>query len=194
VDGDTLRIGVGGAEETVRLIGVDTPETVDPRRPVERFGKEASEFTRRLAEGKRVELREEIGGRNRDRYGRLLRYVYLEDGTLVNAEIIRRGYGHAYVRFPFSKMDEFLALQRQAREQGRGLWAGEEDAAAARDARQPAAAREPRVYVTREGSQYHRAGCRHLSRSMIPMELKEAARRYAPCGVCRPPVAESLAR
>jgi micrococcal nuclease len=206
VDGDTFKIESGSSEDTVRLIGVDTPETVDPRRPVQHFGKEASEFTRRLVEGKRVALRGETGGQNRDKYDRLLRYVYLEDGTLVNAEIIRQGYGHAYIKYPFSKMEEFIALERQAREQGRGLWSDEEDAeaepglaraptpapaptegVAPREEKPAAAAQEQTVYVTRTGSKYHQTGCRYLSKGMIPIELKEAAQRYGPCSVCRPP-------
>ncbi len=96
VDGDTIIVeGVG----RVRLIGVDTPETVHPNRPVEFFGKDASAFAKRLLEGKRVRL--EYDQERQDRYGRALAYVYLADGTFVNAEIIRRGYGHAYTRFPF---------------------------------------------------------------------------------------------
>jgi micrococcal nuclease len=118
VDGDTLELDGG---ERVRLIGVDTPETVDPRRPVQYFGKEASAFTRRLAQGKTVRL--EYDQDTRDRYNRTLAYVYLPDGTLLNAELIRQGYGHAYTRFPFRYQEQFLALEREAREQGRGLWA-----------------------------------------------------------------------
>ena len=117
VDGDTLALDGG---EKIRLIGVDTPESVDPRRPVERFGKEASAFTRRMAEGQRVRL--EFGDEPRDRYGRTLAFVWLEDGTFLNAEIIRQGYGHAYTRFPFRYADEFRALEREARENRRGLW------------------------------------------------------------------------
>jgi len=118
VDGDTMVLDGG---EKVRLIGVDTPETVHPNKPVERFGKEASAFTTRMAEGKHVRL--EYDQERRDRYGRTLAYVYLPDGTLVNLEIIRQGYGFAYTRFPFSKLEEFRSGERQAREQGRGLWA-----------------------------------------------------------------------
>ena len=118
VDGDTLELDGG---ERLRLIGVDTPETVDPRRPVQYFGEEASAFTRRMAQGKRVRL--EYDQDTRDRYGRTLAYVYLPDGTFLNAEIIRQGYGHAYTRFPFRYQEQFLALEREAREQGRGLWA-----------------------------------------------------------------------
>ena len=117
VDGDTIIVeGVG----RVRLIGVDTPETVHPNRPVEFFGKEASAFAKGLLEGKRVRL--EYDQERQDRYGRTLAYVYLDDGTFVNAEIIRRGYGHAYTRFPFRHMEEFRQFEREARDNRRGLW------------------------------------------------------------------------
>ena len=118
VDGDTILLD---GDERVRLIGVDTPESVDPRRPVQYFGKEASAFTRRLAEGRRLRL--EYDRERQDRYGRTLAYVYLDDGTFLNAEIIRQGYGHAYTRFPFRYSEEFRAYEREAREQRRGLWA-----------------------------------------------------------------------
>lgn len=117
VDGDTIVVrGVGN----VRLIGVDTPETVHPSRPVEFFGREASAFTKRMLEGRRVRL--EYDQERTDRYGRTLAYVYLPDGTFVNAEIVRRGYGHAYTRFPFRHLDRFRRLEREARTAGRGLW------------------------------------------------------------------------
>jgi micrococcal nuclease len=118
VDGDTIvleRIG------RVRLIGVDTPESVDPRRPVQRFGQQAGDFTRRLVGGKRVRV--EYDRARKDRYNRTLAYIYLADGTLVNAEIIRQGYGVAYTRFPFKYLAEFRKLERDARGQERGLWA-----------------------------------------------------------------------
>ena len=117
VDGDTLLLD---RNERVRLIGVDTPETVDPRRPVERFGKEASDFTKRMAEGKKVRL--EYDQDRRDRFGRTLAYVYLEDGTFLNAEIVKQGYGHAYTQFPFKYLKEFRGYEREAREAQRGLW------------------------------------------------------------------------
>ena len=118
IDGDTLELRGG---DHVRLIGVDTPETVDPRRPVEAFGKEAAAFTRRLAEGKNLRL--EFDRETVDAYGRTLAYVYLPDGALLNGEIIRRGYGHVYTRFPFRYEREFVLLEREARAAGRGLWA-----------------------------------------------------------------------
>jgi micrococcal nuclease len=122
VDGDTLVVEIGGSEERVRLIGVDTPETVHPQKPVEYFGKEASAFTTRMAEGAVVRLEADPQTADRDKYGRLLRYVYLPDGKLLNAEIIAQGYGFAYVKYPFSKMEEFRQLEREAREASRGLW------------------------------------------------------------------------
>ena len=125
VDGDTLKISIDGREDTVRLIGVDTPETVHPNKPVEFFGREASAFTHRKADGKNVRLefdQASAATKHRDKYGRLLAYVFLPDGTLLNAEIIKQGYGHAYTRFPFAKMEEFRALEREARDAGRGLW------------------------------------------------------------------------
>jgi len=124
VDGDTLLLQSG---ERVRLIGVDTPEIKHPKKPVEYFGKEASAFTWRMVEGKRVRLEFDQANAvraHKDRYGRTLAYVFLEDGTLLNAEIIKQGYGHAYTQFPFSRMEEFRRLEREAREQGRGLWQG----------------------------------------------------------------------
>ena len=122
VDGDTLLLGTG---ERVRLIGVDTPETKRPNTPVQYFGKEATAFTRRMVEGKRVRLGFDPANahlKHRDRYGRTLAYVFLEDGTLLNSEIIRQGYGFAMTQYPFARMDEFRRLEREAREQRRGLW------------------------------------------------------------------------
>ena len=137
VDGDTIIVqGVG----RVRLIGVDTPETVHPRRPVECFGKEASAYTKRLLHEQHVRL--EYDQERTDRYGRTLAYVYLSNGTLANAEIVRQGYGHAYTRFPFRHLDEFRQHEREARQGERGLWGAKcADALAgepARDATQPA--------------------------------------------------------
>jgi micrococcal nuclease len=184
VDGDTVVVERVG---TVRLIGVDTPETVDPRRPVQRFGKEASDFTRRLAQGTRVRL--EYDWDRTDDYNRTLAYVYLPDGTLLNAEIIRQGYGFAYTRFPFKYLEEFRRYEREAREASRGLWAPEVPlvTSAAPRTGSPASSGNVLVYVTRTGTQYHRAGCRYLARSQIPIALSEAVKKYGACDVCRPP-------
>ena len=120
VDGDTIIVEIESKQEKVRLIGVDTPETVHPSKPVEYFGKEASEFTRKMVRGKKIRL--EYDWQRRDKYGRLLAYVYLEDGTFLNAEIIKQGYGFAYTRYPFKYLDEFRQYEREARENNRGLW------------------------------------------------------------------------
>jgi micrococcal nuclease len=120
IDGDTIIVNIDGKEERVRLIGVDTPETVHPNKPVEYFGKEASEFTKRMVEGKKVRL--EYDWQRRDKYGRLLAYVYLQDGTFLNAEIIKQGYGFAYTRFPFKYLEDFRQYEREAGENKRGLW------------------------------------------------------------------------
>jgi micrococcal nuclease len=180
VDGDTINVsGVG----SVRLIGVDTPETVDPRKPLQYFGAEASAFTKSLAQGKTVRL--EYDTQRTDKYMRTLAYVYLPDAALLNAEIIRQGYGHAYTVFPFRYLDQFRGYEREAREAQRGLWAI--SAVAPVRASPAAASPDEVVYVTRTGTKYHRAGCRHLARSQIPIALKDAVKQFGPCSVCQPP-------
>lgn len=187
IDGDTLTVSGIGA---VRLIGVDAPETVDPRKLAQYVGKEAEAFLRRLVEGKQVRLERDFEGT--DKYGRTLAYVYLQDGTFVNAEIVRQGYAHAYTRFPFRHLEQFRALEREAREADRGLWAGGSALAPATYSVAASVDASETVYVTRTGQKYHRAGCRHLARSQIPMPLKEAAARYGPCGVCKPPLVTTV--
>lgn len=122
-DGDTIVVDMDGKEESVRFIGVDTPETHKPDTPVQCFGPEASDFTTRTLQGKTVRLEADPTNDNRDRYGRLLRYVYLEDGTLLDRALIEQGYGFAYLSFPFLKHDEFKAAQDAAQKAGHGLWA-----------------------------------------------------------------------
>ena len=117
IDGDTLLLING---ERVRLIGVNTPETKHPQKPVEYFGREAYLFTKQMVDGK--EARFEFERQKRDRYGRLLAYVYLLDGAFLNAEIIKQGYGFAYTRFPFKYMEEFRRYEREARESRKGMW------------------------------------------------------------------------
>ncbi len=118
IDGDTIRLD-GGAR--VRLIGVDTPEMKDKRPEVRALAQEAAAFVRKSVEGKPVRL-EYDQKRRHDRYGRTLAYVYLDDGTFLNAEIIRQGYGFAFTRYPFKYLEEFRKLEREARQTSRGLW------------------------------------------------------------------------
>ncbi len=112
IDGDTIVLDTG---ETVRLLGVNTPERGQP------FYEEAKAFTESLTLGKAVRLEQDVVPV--DRYNRVLAYVYLEDGTFVNVEIVRQGYGQVYVIPPnVAYADELRAAQQEAREAGRGLW------------------------------------------------------------------------
>ena len=121
-DGDTITVDMDGTEEKIRMIGVDTPETHDPRKAVQCFGQAASDYTKQLIGSQPVRLVADPLGTNRDRYDRLLRYIYLPDGRLVEAEIIKGGYGFAYTSFPFGKSDEFKQFETEAKAANRGLW------------------------------------------------------------------------
>jgi micrococcal nuclease len=119
VDGDTIVLDGG---EKVRLIGVDTPELHHPVKPVQYFAREARDFVYSQVQGRDVHL--EFDQMRRDRYGRTLAYVFLADGTLLNELIIERGYGFAYVKYPFRSdyMARFRAAEARARSTERGLW------------------------------------------------------------------------
>jgi endonuclease YncB( thermonuclease family) len=123
VDGDTIQVDMNGRNETIRMIGVDTPETHKPNTPVQCYGPEASAYTKSLIAGNSVRLQADPLDTNRDRYGRLLRYVYLPDGTLVESKLISEGYGFAYTQFPFQKKDQLVGLEQAAKQAGKGLWA-----------------------------------------------------------------------
>ncbi len=106
---------MNGGVEIIRFIGVDTPETHKPNTPVECYGPEAAAHTKDvISKFGKVRLQADRLDTNRDRYGRLLRYVYLPDGTLLDEQIIQQGYGFAYLSFPFSKKDQFAADQQAA--------------------------------------------------------------------------------
>jgi micrococcal nuclease len=122
VDGDTIAIKMNGKTESVRMIGVDTPETHKPNTPVQCYGPAAAAYTKQLIGTGRVRLESDSQSTNRDRYDRLLRYVYLPDGRLLEAELIKNGYGFAYTQFPFSKSDEFTQFQADAKAANKGLW------------------------------------------------------------------------
>jgi len=120
IDGDTIEVEIDGRLFKVRYIGMDTPETVHPTRGVEPFGREASDRNRQLVEGKTVYLEKDVS--ETDRYDRLLRYVWV-DGTMVNAVLVLEGYARVATYPPDVKYTEdFLELERGAREAGRGLW------------------------------------------------------------------------
>lgn len=123
VDGDTIAVGMNGHQEKVRFIGVDTPETHKPDTPVQCYGPAAAAYTRQLIGKRRIRLVSDPLSTDRDRYGRLLRYVYLSDGTNVNEKLIRLGYGFYYPYFPFTKSGEFAAAEQSAQTAHKGLWA-----------------------------------------------------------------------
>jgi micrococcal nuclease len=124
VDGDTIAVTMDGTKETVRFIGIDTPETHKPNTPVQCYGPAAAAHTKAMiaAAGGKVRLVSDSLSTNRDRYNRLLRYVYLPDGTNLNQLNIQDGYAFYYPYFPFSKKTEFAAAQQQAMTASKGLW------------------------------------------------------------------------
>jgi len=118
VDGDTIEMENG---EKVRYIGINTPESVDPRSAIECFGKEASAYNKNLVEGKELRLVKDVS--DRDTYGRLLRFVYLADGTFVNELLVREGYAFVSSYPPdISKQDTFHQAEATAKNEKRGLW------------------------------------------------------------------------
>ena len=117
IDGDTIEIEGG---QKVRYIGIDTPETVDPRKPVQCFGIEASNRNKQLVEGKRIRLEKDVS--ETDKYNRLLRYVYVDD-VFINLALVRDGFAYSSTFPPDVKyQDQFTEAQRLAREQNKGLW------------------------------------------------------------------------
>jgi len=123
VDGDTIDVNIYGKTERVRLIGVDTPETVDPRRPVECFGKEAFLKTKEMLLDKKIYLKSDITQSDRDKYGRLLRYIFLEDGTNYNLWLINNGYAYEYTHLlPYKYQSDFKSAQKEAQGNLIGLW------------------------------------------------------------------------
>ena len=123
-DGDTFVATVKGRKERVRVIGVDTPESVHPNRPDEPYGEEASDFAKHYLEGETVRLAGDV--EPRDRYGRMLAYVWLQDGTFWNALLVAEGYAQQLTIPPnVTYADLFRRLVREARRDSRGLWAEE---------------------------------------------------------------------
>ena len=180
VDGDTVVLSSLG---TVRLIGVDTPETVDPRAPVQRYGIESAAFLKQLVQNRSVRV--EYDRQRVDKYRRTLAYLYLHDGMFVNLEIIRQGFGHAYVDYPFIHIESFRAAEREAREAGRGLWA-EDQTAPLKATSDPA-----RVWVNTSSKVYHCPGTRYYGKTargnyMIETAAKQQGYRPAYGRECGP--------
>lgn len=123
VDGDTIKVLINGNVETIRLIGIDTPETVDPRKPVQCFGREASNKAKEILNNQIVYLESDPTQGERDKYQRLLRYVWLGDNTNFNKLMILEGYAHEYTyAVPYKYQTEFKQAEKEAEESSRGLW------------------------------------------------------------------------
>ena len=129
VDGDTFVAEVNGTSTTIRLIGIDTPEVVDPRKPVQCFGQAASEEAKKLLAQGFVRLEYDASQGMLDKYRRTLAYAYVPansrpEGIMLNRYLIAEGFGHEYTyRLPYKYQEEFKAAERSAREQKKGLWA-----------------------------------------------------------------------
>ncbi len=123
VDGDTIKVDMDGKTETIRLIGIDSPEVNDARESVKCFGEEASNKAREILYGKNVKLEADNTQGERDKYGRLLRYVFLEDGTNINKMMIDEGYAYEYTyKFPYKYQSEFKEAEIEAKNAKKGLW------------------------------------------------------------------------
>lgn len=145
-DGDTIKVDIGGRIETVRFIGMDTPETKDPRKPVQCFGQEASSKMQSFAQSKYVRLEADASQGDRDKYGRLLRYVYLEDGRNIAYEMIKGGYAHEYTyKVPYKYQEQFKAALAHARSVNAGLWSPQTCAGNTDQQHPPAPVAQPRA-------------------------------------------------
>ncbi len=124
VDGDTVTVETNGVRETIRVIGVNTPETVDPRKPVECFGQEASAKANELLDGQAVRLEADPTQGERDKYDRLLRYVFLSDGSDFGKQMIAEGYAYEYTySTAYKYQQDYKTAQAEAQAAKRGLWA-----------------------------------------------------------------------
>lgn len=124
IDGDTIDVEIEGKIQRVRVIGINTPEVVDPRKQVECFGKEASKKAKELLKGKRVRLEKDETQPEVDKYQRLLRYVFLEDGTDFGLTMIKEGYAYEYTYYlPYKYQQQYKQAQIEAQQNKKGLWA-----------------------------------------------------------------------
>jgi micrococcal nuclease len=124
VDGDTIDVLINGNKQAVRILGINTPETVDPRKTVQCFGKQASDEAKSLLTGKTVDLTNDPTQDDRDKYGRLLRYVTLPDGSDFGLTMIQMGFAYEYTYdVPYVRQKEYKNAQKEAENIKTGLWA-----------------------------------------------------------------------
>ena len=199
VDGDTIVIDFDGTNEKVRLIGVDTPESVHPdKEKNSAFGQEVSEFSKSQLSGKSVGI--EFDVRERDQYGRLLAYVYLGD-EMYNKKLLEIGYASVATFPPNVKyVDEFTEIQKKARENGIGMWAGGFIAGEPSSGSSSDSSNSDTTKNTSSGKynghiknkKFHLPGCRYGDmisyENLIVFKTRDAAinEGYAPCKVCNP--------
>ena len=182
VYGNTILLSNG---RTVRLIGVASPATKHFNKPVEYNGTEEYAFTRRMVEGKEVRLAyDQQPGDNK--YADLFAYVYLTDGSFLNAEIIKQGYGRVDTGFPFKYMKDYIHHEKEARKTKRGLWAHKSPR------KEPKYSRESYMGA-KDSTIYHLPTCalirkvNPLDRRMFNSVKKAVDAGYVPCKVCQPP-------
>lgn len=121
-DGDTIDVDMNGKTETIRFLGIDTPETHHPDKGAQCFGPEASAKTKELLDSGRVKLAADSKAKNRDKYGRLLRYVYTENGQNVEEVLLKGGYAFVFRGENFDNKSNYLKLEKNAKQSGAGLW------------------------------------------------------------------------
>ncbi len=122
IDGDTIEVKIKDKQELVRLIGINTPEVNSPYTKEECFGPEASDYAKKLLDKKKVYLIPDSNGQDRDKYNRLLRYVFLPNGLFINAEILKNGFAYDYIYEPFEFMKQFDYWEKEAEKNKIGLW------------------------------------------------------------------------
>ncbi len=124
IDGDTINVSINGKNQTVRLLGIDTPESVDPRKPVQCFALEASKKLKNFVLGKNVILVSDSTQGDKDKYGRLLRYMYLPNSTktFINGEMVKQGFAFSYRQYPTKFLNKFNSFETYARNRSLGLW------------------------------------------------------------------------
>lgn len=123
LDGDTFEILLEGKIATVRMLGIDTPETLDPRKPIQCFGVEASNTSKNLLEKKTVRLENDSTQRKGDKYGRILAYVYRQDGLFLNEYLLEHGYAREYTYdTSYKKQEAFKAIEKRVKKEKIGLW------------------------------------------------------------------------